>query len=541
MSDRSTRATPPNPDPRIQFTLSKEDAQALYSAATDPVDDATALDNRLNAWWLEAGQRLGFVWTTVADLVWSYDPDIATRTQPPAVHGATFTAWPSAAAEPDYTDALAWLANSDGEPSTSADLYNRSQVLRAFNAGTDHGFAMGVAVVPDPGLGWDGMELVRESAELLRGYERSHVTKAEGLRHKAGFAEPMKRTNLLEDACDSDEKAVVNADHAQRLEDFLADPAQSHLVHDGLREAREDAANGVVAGWTAALSAVRNLVDDMQKNTGPSALPPLVLLSRIDSLEAPEDMDELLGPWRGVGEQLLALRVARALPIPVRIATDAENLRWALSAIAAYREWSAKASWLDDVMKDETLPRSMRTKFLGKHRADIMRELVLYFMKAAKDLLDDRMVGLRVQAAADVLRANVWGLDQQAKDRIVIAATFLDAAAGEGLSIGDLDAMDVVTELHELLVLDPEHAFHEDVARFLSGKLLGTVPENPELNAHLHGDVGAETPEELMRWADQERGVIPRAAADGFERDAHQVRRPIAEGLECDGKPEGEA
>ena len=113
----------------------------------------------------------------------------------------------------------------------------------------DHGFAMGVATQPQVGLGWDGMELLRESAELLRGYEQHHRDQAR----------ECDRYGPTDAGADRLAKAERNATQAAKLEAFLADPAQSHLVHDGLREAREDAALGVMVGWEAAIVAVREI------------------------------------------------------------------------------------------------------------------------------------------------------------------------------------------------------------------------------------------------------------------------------------------
>ena len=60
------------------FGLGAEDAVALQTAAEAGKDD-------LNQWWLDAGQRFGFVWTTVADLeILTDDTDVPT--------GATFMA-----------------------------------------------------------------------------------------------------------------------------------------------------------------------------------------------------------------------------------------------------------------------------------------------------------------------------------------------------------------------------------------------------------------------------------------------------------------
>jgi hypothetical protein len=72
-------------------------------------------------------------------------------------------------------------------------------------------------------------------------------------------------------------------------------------------------------------------------------------------------------------------------------------------------------------------------------------------------------------------------IDENAREWIQKAAEFLDAAAGEGLEIEDGgDAMEIVLGLHSLLSEDPNHCFHEDVARWLSGKIRPTAPEAPQ-------------------------------------------------------------
>jgi hypothetical protein len=520
MSDQSTRATAPNPDPRTLFTLSQEDAQALYGAANHG-EEAT------NCWWLNAGQRLHFVWTTVDDLAWLLDNSgegvtIAPELDVSRITGATFTAWPETLPIAEDQEALDWLeAREPGweaywtmegsDPSFGLDV-----VLAAFTAGRDHGFAMGSAIVQAQAeTGWDGMELVRESAELLRELEKGERNQGDMLIELDPEGAAIHHT-----------AAERQGDLAECLESFLYDPAQSHLVHDGLREAREDAANGVVVGWTAALSAIRELVDDMQKHTGPSALPPLVLLSRIPMLKAPEDMDEVLAPWRGVGPALIELREARNL----KGATNAGNLHWALEAIKAWREWVDKSVWVDELMRTDAMPKSMR--YLGQHKADTIREVVQYFMKAAKDLLDDRMVGLRVQAAGDALQA--MGITRQ-------ACTCPD---GGGIEVG-CPAHDVQERpgyaagvIHEPGT-DPD----EETDPTATMRTIEAAADSGLFKVH-----GIGSAAELRTWAterldraDLERGLIPRTADTRqatpgvYTQDQGGNRSPIAPGLECEG------
>ena len=376
MSDQSTRAPAPNPDPRQPFTLGQGDAQALYDLASDPAKDA----NELNAWWLEAGQRLGFVWTTVQELVLCGD---STGT----LASATFTAWPTETEWQPDPDAEAWLADmvAVGDPTT---LKNRELILRAFSAGSDHGFAMGVATVPDPGLGWDGMELLAQAADSIDGV----VSNVDGLEHDTSTAETVR----------------------DRIRAFLADPSQSHLVHDGLREARGDAALGVMVGWEAAIVAVRELVNSGRATMG-SAMPPLVFLSHLEKLEAPEDMDEMLGPWRGVSEAIARIADMRGeKPAWASIVQGggwhpSAHLRWAADAVRAWREYHDKAEWVRELVRLD-VPKSLgMPPQWGAHTMDTARDLVAQLNKLLVQAVSGQIVGLHVQAAADVLQATGIG------------------------------------------------------------------------------------------------------------------------------------
>lgn len=380
MSDQPTRAREPEADPRQPFTLSTQDAIALHAAA-DPTgrsrDDTQAA---LNAWWLEAGTRLGFVWTTVADLTWQAGSDKAHVANPAGIVSATFTAWPIVKAwEPD-PDAVAWLANMVVEGDADA-LKNRELILRAWAAGRDTGFAMG-SVAPSSArvVGWDGMELIRECAELLRFYEANHLAKVPAWRAivKAGVS--LESVASAEAAiADTTAKAERNAAQAAKLEAFLADPTQSHLVHDAIREAREDNATAALAGWHAAMLQVRELVESGRAQAG-SGIPPLVLLDRLEELPPPEDMDEVFQRLRNPLAQVEALRVA-------------------------LREWFDKTEWVREMVKADVPKRLGMPSQLGRHCADTARDLAKRLNDLLADALADRLIGLRVQAAADVLQA----------------------------------------------------------------------------------------------------------------------------------------
>ena len=162
MNDQPTRAREPEADPRQPFTLPLERAQALALAIVEDGHD----DSRPNVtqFWVETGEAMGFTWNTVQDVVGEFeglDPK----------GDVTFTAWALPAAWQPDPDALAWLDAMVVEGDTGT-LKNRELILRAWASGRDTGFAMGSATAQAnrPGLGWDGMELLKESAELLRFY-----------------------------------------------------------------------------------------------------------------------------------------------------------------------------------------------------------------------------------------------------------------------------------------------------------------------------------------------------------------------------------
>lgn len=379
MSDQSTRATEPNPDPRQPFTLSCLDAQALHDVAQGRDQDA------LNAMWLGLGARLGFVWTTVADLAINTDGQPGPLT---SVTGATFTAWPGTIDWVPDQDAEAWLSSMIvvGDP---AQLKNRELILRAWAAGRDTGFAMGSATAQAnlPGLGWDGMELIRESAELLRSYQAHHEGEAERLHEEAatyddpeqaagrGQAETLARARM--------EKAERERALAEKLESFLADPTQSHLVHDGLREAREDNATAALAGWHAAMLQVRELIESgawWRGETQPSGIPPLVLLDRLGELSPPEDQDEVFERLRNPMAQVERLRVA-------------------------LREWFDKSDWVRQAVNAGIPKKLGMPSQLGRHYADTARDMVARLNALLAGAIAGTLVGLRVQAASDVLKA----------------------------------------------------------------------------------------------------------------------------------------
>ncbi len=373
MSDQSTRAGEPQADPRQPFTLGQEDAQALYAAAQQG-EDAT------NGWWLNAGQRLGFVWTTVGDLHWKATPrDDMGETQAEDVQGATFTAWPEVTEWQPDPDAVAWL-NDMVTVGDADSLKNRELILRAFAAGSDHGFAMGVATRPQVGLGWDGMELIRSSAELFREYEAHHRAQADSLdRQRIRAACEATPGPSLEAIADRIAKADRNDRMAEELELFLADPTQSHLVHDGLREARDDNATAALAGWHAAMLQVRELVESGAAQAG-SGIPPLVLLDRLGELPPPEDMDEVFQRLRDPMAQV-------------------ERLRFAL------REWLDKSEWVREAVKIG-VPKSLgMPPQWGRHYMDTARDMVGHLNKLLAQAIAGTLAGLRVQAAADVLQA----------------------------------------------------------------------------------------------------------------------------------------
>jgi hypothetical protein len=419
MSNQSTRASDPQADPRQPFALSKAEAERLQVLGARAYVAPDGVD-ALNAYWAELGTTHGFVWTTVEDLAWTgpdQKPELGAMRE---VDGATFTAWPQVGEWQPDPDAVAWL-NSMVMEGKAGTLKNRELILRAFAAGRDQGFAMGTATQPQLRLGWDGMELIRECAVMLRGYEQHHRDR-------------MAHGKTDDEAHASFTKAERNGTMADKLEAFLADPTRSHLVHDALRETRRDNETAALAGWNAAMRQVRELVVSERAQAG-SAIPPLVLLARLDELPPPEDMDEVFQRLRDPMAQVDRLR-------------------------AALREWLEKTDWVDEGLRNGTFNELGLPTQWGRHRADTMREVVGLLGKRLAQSLADTLAGLRVQAAADVLQAmgitgkhctcpSGWGIEvgcpvHDAEDPAATVRTIEEAAAAglvPGLDQERLDAI----------------------------------------------------------------------------------------------------
>lgn len=370
MSDQPTRATAPNADPRQPFTLDAAQAELILAASANGQDF-------LNQSWSDLGERLGFVWTTVADLEWIGG---STR-EDNAVVGATFTAWPGTITWVPDPDAEAYL-NSMVVVGDPTQLKNRELILRAWADGRDTGFAMGSATAQanEAVLGWDGMELIHESAELFREYETHNRADA---RWHADAA-----MSSQADHDDAQAKAERNAAQAEKLEAFLADPTQAHLVHDGLREAREDAGRAVAAGWHKALGQVKHLVATMKGQFGGSTIPPLALQDRLEELAPPEDVDGVLQPLRDPMAQVERQRIALA-------------------------EWFEKTAWVDEAQRAGLFKGLGLKPQYGRHKADILRTLVERLNTLAHENLARTLSGLHVQAAADVLQAIGIGAEKR--------------------------------------------------------------------------------------------------------------------------------
>lgn len=396
MSNQSTRAQGPDPDPRRPFTLTFDQAKELAGIAI-PCAGPHAPDrqDRLNDFWQRMGIEHGFVWTTLGQLggnLYDYEAE-----------PITFTAWPTPMPITPDPDADAYVARmtehhqaeSLGEPFE----WDSTDVAAAFVAGRDHGFAMGSATAQAnrPGVGWDGMELIRECAGMLRGYEQHH----------RDSAQEHDRYGPTDSGAESRAKAERNATMADKLEAFLADPSQSHLVHDGLREARQDGETAALAGWHAAMVAVRELVQSGRAQAG-SAIPPLVLLDRLGEIEVPDDMDELFNPWRGLGEaftRLAELRGPRPDFMPEATWNNLSHLNWAIQAAMVGKEFLERTAWVQELVS-LGIPEKLGMKpQWGKHRADTLRELVGQLNKLLAQAVAGQLAGLHVQAAADVLQA----------------------------------------------------------------------------------------------------------------------------------------
>lgn len=98
----------------------------------------------------------------------------------------------------------------------------------------------------------------------------------------------------------------------------------------------------------------------------------------------------------------------------------------------------------------------------------------------ASEIIDVVKLALAAAPPADGAPAGfvLVPVDDEARTLIGKAADFLDSAAGEGLELGGIDAMGLVTEMHALLVEDSNNCFHEDVRLWLRGKIMPMVPED---------------------------------------------------------------
>lgn len=432
MSDQSTRATEPQADPRQPFTLDATQAELILAATANGQDF-------LNQSWSDLGERLGFVWTTVADLVFqdSAGFEMLEPGKYEPVGGATFTAWPIVKVwEPD-PDASAWLADMVVEGNADA-LKNRELILRAWGAGRDTGFAMGSATAQAnrPGLGWDGMILIRESAELLRSYEAHHLARVERL-VASGARDP--DTEAAVD--DTRSKARRNAAQAERLESFLADPTQSIYMHDLLREVMEDNRTAALAGWHAAMLQVRELVESgawWRGETQPSGIPPLVLLDRLGELPPPDDMDEVFERLRNPMLQVERLRVA-------------------------LREWLDKAEWVREAVQAGIPQKLGMPNQLGRHYMDTACDMVGQLNNLLAQAIASTLAGLRVQAAADVLQA-IGLADPGAAGQAVHPYGAVRTRSSSGVDLAGRHTQPVpgVYSEHQGAVLEPEET-HDGV------------------------------------------------------------------------------
>jgi len=154
------------------------------------------------------------------------------------------------------------------------------------------------------------------------------------------------------------------------------------------------------------------------------------------------------------------------------------------SATTPWFAWPARKTW-------EEVRVRLRSRD-GNEWEELASDFEYWMQSADGEMCDDvvafQIIGETPLGLASVPSASaetLWGIDKDALALLKKAATFLDSAAGAGLELDEIDAMDLVNGLHELVAFDSSNCFHEDAALFLDGKIAGTVPEGitPEVEA----------------------------------------------------------
>lgn len=316
----------------------------------------------------------------------------------------------------------------------------------------------------------------------------------------------------------------------------LANPTQSHLVHDGLREARQDGETAALAGWHAAMMAVRELVQSGRAQAG-SAIPPLVLLDRLGEIEVPEDMDEMFNPWRGLGEaftRLAELRGPRPDFMPEATWNNLSHLNWAIQAAQVAKDWLARTEWVQHEMQrgSDRIPDTVLGQALGRDRlATVIAAL-------------DWWKGAAMHMAGEGLDRNAWPFERGTHVRKVQGHDFGSGKAKVAVCYRTLhdNTWRVVGEHPEgwqfiftpgQIEVTPEPAatvrtIEEAVA---AGLIPGLAQE--DLDAiRLARDTDVNGPH-----GDEEPQPVPGV----YSPNQSSTRYPAAEGLECMGRPEGEA
>jgi hypothetical protein len=139
---------------------------------------------------------------------------------------------------------------------------------------------------------------------------------------------------------------------------------------------------------------------------------------------------------------------------------------------------------------DPTAPDPAMVSPVPQGRESTMGGLLDETAGAIGVLAVDRMTAIRAMSAAfdrGATHLTPLGISYEACDALKIAAQFIDSAAGEGIELDGVDAMDIVNDLHGLITVDSPHPFHEDAAAFIEGRIRGTIPEFDKAAARAGG------------------------------------------------------
>lgn len=147
---------------------------------------------------------------------------------------------------------------------------------------------------------------------------------------------------------------------SSEIKAFLADPASTKLTHDGLREARGDAAMAMSVGWRKAIEAMCDCIDGSVGNLDAkhdgSLIRGMELVSEmIGDLTPPEDIDGTLQPYRRhpndrvTSDQLRHWPPAKPCPITKRQLEDRINVKLRVNQLYPSR---VSTEWLMALVDD---------------------------------------------------------------------------------------------------------------------------------------------------------------------------------------------